>query len=85
MENDFVRFILHSDARPGREHGRESDARHERLGFLARRAREERVKAENASSPKGYRTHVELARLYERRLTLLLRTTFERTVDDPTW
>ena len=42
---------------------RESDR-----AYLDRRAHEERVKAENASDPIGYRTHLEFARAYERRI-----------------
>jgi len=42
---------------------RESDR-----AYLERRAREEREKAENASDPIGYRTHLEFARAYERRI-----------------
>jgi hypothetical protein len=36
--------------------------------YFARRAREEREKAENASNPVFYKAHIELARQYERRL-----------------
>jgi hypothetical protein len=35
--------------------------------YFARRAREEREKAENASNPAIYKAHLELAREYERR------------------
>lgn len=43
------------------------------LAYLERRARQERDLAENAADPCAYRTHVELARQYERRLTMLMR------------
>lgn len=35
--------------------------------YFMRRAREERERAENAPGPASYRSHLELARLYEQR------------------
>lgn len=40
--------------------------------YLEKRAREERQQAERSSDPCAYKTHLELARQYERRLTALL-------------
>jgi hypothetical protein len=47
---------------------RESD-----LDYFARRAREEREKAENAPDPPRYRKHLDFAHAYERRVLILRR------------
>ena len=41
--------------------------------YFARRAREERAKAEQANEPIGYKVHTEMARQYERRILTVLR------------
>lgn len=46
--------------------GRFMPGEHE-TNYFARRAREEREKAENAPDPRSYRLHLELAREYETR------------------
>ncbi|MBY8821952.1 hypothetical protein [Sphingomonas colocasiae] len=38
-------------------------------GYLGWRARMERIRAQRAPDPAGYRAHIELARSYERRLS----------------
>lgn len=47
---------------------RESD-----VDYFARRAREEREKAENAPDPPRYRKHLDFAYAYERRVAILCR------------
>ncbi|MEP9359971.1 hypothetical protein [Sphingomonas sp. KR3-1] len=41
------------------------------LAYFARRATEEREKAENAKDPAGYRMHMDFAREYERKVQSL--------------
>ncbi len=47
---------------------RESDR-----AYFARRAREERERAENAPDPPRYRKHLDFAHAYERRILILRR------------
>jgi hypothetical protein len=51
------------------------------IEYLSRRLEEERMRAEQAGDPTGYRAHTEFAREYERKLMKLIATAPTQTVN----